>query len=72
MTLEVNKDFIASGSKEDGTKAGRIVIHDRVTLEKLSVMESHEGSIVRVMLSTKDDGSTLLISWGEEKKHFGL
>ena len=57
------------------------MVFDRDTLQTISVIRTHVGSVNRVILTTQDDGTTLLISWGEifecainefEKKDFGV
>ena len=61
----MNGDFVATGSKGKKSTSGEIMVFDRDTLQTISVIRTHVGSVNRVILTTQDDGTTLLISWGE-------
>ena len=72
LTLDVNEDFIVTGSKAPSSSSGKMMVLERETMKTISVITDHVGSIRRVILTRQDDGTTLLISWGEMDEYTSI
>ena len=72
LTLDVNEDFIVTGSKASSSSSGKMMVLERETMKTISVITDHVGSIRRVIITMQDDGTTLLISWGEMDEYTSI
>ena len=71
LTLDVNMDFLVTGSEKVNNEPGSIIVRDKATQRVHIELKPHVGSVVAVLLFKPRDGnSNLLITRGNHFRDF--